>query len=124
MGSRKWRTNITLAKAVHPCEPCINGMERLSPRKASVAPTGALTLSGLTVSALLRLSNVTIVNAFQSQKISTQRREGRKGRKGRKGMNVLPLAYVLRSYRFGMPIIVRSVNITEPQQRTSFRLHQ
>src|SRR5512147_2357050 len=54
MGSRKWRTKNTLPNAVQPCEPCIIGMARLMPRKASEAPTGWLALSGFTASALLR----------------------------------------------------------------------
>ena len=52
MASRKWRTIITRAKAVHPCEPWNMGRHPFMPMKARAAPSGALIFSGLADRAL------------------------------------------------------------------------
>src|SRR5450830_252671 len=62
IASLKWRTSSTRPNEVQPCEPCITGMQPSSPRKARVAPSGWLILSGLTVQAFLDSTTLAMVD--------------------------------------------------------------
>ena len=52
IGSQKCRVKKTFVKLVQPWPPCMSGMHLSTPRNASVAPIGWLSLKGLTWSGL------------------------------------------------------------------------